>query len=376
VEEKSLAEVEEDRLKACLNRILNYAEGEGWKGFDPYDGLLSPLSRLPIPIYKLLFQQVVKRSPLWIRKMLFISKDHNPKGLALFLWTYSLIGEEHKAQRVLRILLDRKSDLPNDHLAFGYNFDWQSSVFYAPAYTPNIIATSFSIFALKEANERLGWNFNLRRFRWAYENVFHRFRDENGRLWFSYTPDDRRRIFNSSILGAVAYVHTGGDLEILRDVVGTLVFYQREDGSWPYGLGHWRMNYIDNVHTAYNLWGLVWARNILKDVTLDGVIKRGVGFYLKNLFDREGLPIGRIGRRGWETHDLAASVLTLLMFSKWEKAKDLLNLACKNLVGSLGEVFNSPTDGRVFMRWSQAWLSLALAWAVSKSKRSLSSHHL
>ncbi len=368
MEEESLEEVEENRLKECLRKVLSYAEREGWRGYDPYDGLLSPFGNLPIPLYRLLFQQAVKRLPTSVRPLLLIPRSHNPKGVALFLWAHSMLRDGERANELLKLLMALRTELPGGGIAFGYNFNWQSSVFYVPAFTPNVIATSFSIFALREGGAAFGWDIDFRAFLPFYEKVLNLFEDGEGYLWMSYTPGDRLRIFNSSILGAVAYFLSGGDGEVLLRVGDTLAHYQREDGSWPYGLGSRRMNYVDHIHTAYNLWGLLWASRILGTDRWMESIDRGFRFYKNRLFNDEGLPLNRVGRHSHDTHDVAAAILTLKMFGEEDWAKRLAEYSCNRLVGPGGEVFNGPNDRRVFMRWSVGWLALSLAWLMAGNR--------
>lgn len=347
----------------CLDRILSYAEGEGWRGYDPYDGLLSPLGRLPVPLYRLLFQQLLKRSPIWVRRLLLVPPSHNPKGLALFLWTYALVGDEERARKVYGTLMRYRTEVKGG-IAFGYNFDWQSSIFYVPAFTPNVIATSFAVFAIDEANRRFGWGIDLSAFLPFYEGVLNTFEDEVGNLWMSYTPLDRYRIFNASILGAVAQALAGGSREVLRRIGDTLAHYQREDGSWFYGLGSRRMAYVDHIHTAYNLWGLRWASELLRTDRWEEAIVKGFRFYIGNLFNAEGLPINRLGRASHDAHDVAAAIITLNLFG--EEVRNLVEYACHTLVGPKGEVYNGPKDRRVFMRWSVAWMALAMAFWMDR----------
>ncbi|MEO0139013.1 MAG: hypothetical protein ABIL16_04770 [candidate division WOR-3 bacterium] len=344
-----------------IKRILAYIEKENYKGYDPYDGLLSPFSRLSIPLYRLLFQQFVKRLGLWTRKVLFIPKGHNPKALALFLWSYAFLRDEGKAKNIWE-LLKVYSIKTNNGIAFGYNFPWQSSVFFVPYGTPNIIATSFVVFALNYAKRVFKWDVDLRVFLPFYEKTLNIFRDENGFLWISYTPYDRLRIFNSSVLGALAYMMCGGDGKFAKEIAKTLQNYQREDGSWIYGLDRMTMKYVDNIHTAYNLWGLVGIRNMLKIDDFDGVILKGYEFYKYNLFDRWGFPISKLGKKGFDTHDLAASIITFKIFEDMDRARKLEGWAVERLVDKDGRVYNGLKDKRVFIRWSVAWLLLSLVF--------------
>src|SRR5437016_4873355 len=72
-----------------LARAFEFAASRAWRGFDPYDGLLSPVARLPLlnrsRVWRLAITQVVKRSSLNLRPLLGIAPGLNPKGLALFL---------------------------------------------------------------------------------------------------------------------------------------------------------------------------------------------------------------------------------------------------------------------------------------------------
>ncbi len=344
-----------------VGKIIFYVEKEHYKGFDPYDGLLSPLSRLNIPLYRLIFQQVVKRSGEGVRRILKIKKTHNPKGLALFLWAYSLMGDECRAKEVWN-LLRKYSISTNGGVGFGYPFPWQSSVFYVPQNTPNVIVTSFVVFALSYAIKRFGWKQDLTSFIPFYERTLNFFKDDNGKYWLSYTPYDKLRIFNSSVLGALAYIMCGGKKEIPLLISETLRYYQRDDGGWVYGLDRPTMNYIDNIHTAYNLWGLTGIMNTLREHSIKEVILRGYGFYKRNLFTKNGLPKSRINKVKFDTHDVSVSIITFKIFKDEDKAENLMTWALNKLVNDDGSVFNGPGDKRVFMRWSVAWLYLSLVF--------------
>ena len=61
-----------------LGKIKEYIEKNNYEGFDPYDGLTSPIFRLPVfrsnKIIRFGAQQFVKRLPINIRPFLFIQK--------------------------------------------------------------------------------------------------------------------------------------------------------------------------------------------------------------------------------------------------------------------------------------------------------------
>ena len=76
-------------LEAKTLKLLAYCRANDWAGYDPYDAVNSKVfealpflnSRIP----RLVFTQVLKRSPIDFRRFLFIPKTQNPKAIGLFL---------------------------------------------------------------------------------------------------------------------------------------------------------------------------------------------------------------------------------------------------------------------------------------------------
>ena len=76
----------ERKCERALGRLLRYCRDEGWAGYDPYDGLNSPLVKaltLNSKPLRIAATQLIKRSPVNVRPLLGIRKGLNPKGLAL-----------------------------------------------------------------------------------------------------------------------------------------------------------------------------------------------------------------------------------------------------------------------------------------------------
>ena len=89
---------------------------------------------------RLAWIQGFKRSPINFRKLLLVPKEHNSKGVALFLLGYcklyklALKGEVvfgspneilQKINELTRLLLSLKSE-GYSGACWGYNFDWQA----------------------------------------------------------------------------------------------------------------------------------------------------------------------------------------------------------------------------------------------------------
>ncbi len=147
-----------------MQNLLGYCENKDWKGYDPYDGLNTTI-RGVLPskgkLFRIMLIQFLKRSPLNLRKLLFIKEDYNPKGLGLFLSAvtrlYDHYGEEKYKKLAYRFidLLGEKKSAGYSGVCWGYNFDWQSKAFFLPRYTPTVVATSFIANSFLDAYEVL-----------------------------------------------------------------------------------------------------------------------------------------------------------------------------------------------------------------------------
>ena len=257
-------------LTVIYDRLYAWCESRGFAGPDPFDGLNSRVFRAtPFANYRsprLVLTQLVKRSPIDLRPLLRVAAGVNPKGVALFaLAELSRFREtgarvhEDNARRLLKVL--RGSAIESgSQLAFGYNFDWQSRNFFAPCGTPTVVPTAFASQAFFEASALLGdveysdvvlgvANFVAKRLVRSFE--------ADDELCFSYTPLDRSRIYNASLLAAECLSRSNYDDHQLlaRKAVNFVVRRQREDGAWSYGdTSH--QAWVDSFHTAYVLLSL------------------------------------------------------------------------------------------------------------------------
>ena len=80
-------------MLASFLKLKTYCEQEGFKGWDPYDGLNSKVFRaLPLlkqsALCRLIVIQGFKRCPINLRRLALVPKEYNAKGIGLFLQGY------------------------------------------------------------------------------------------------------------------------------------------------------------------------------------------------------------------------------------------------------------------------------------------------
>ena len=290
-------------IEEAVARIRAWGEGRAWCGYDPYDGLSSPLSpvlSLGTTLGRRAFVQAVKRSPVNLRPLLLIPPGRNAKAIGLVASAYARLwaatGDEtarRESGRWLDWLLEhhRGGDAGT---AWGYNFDVQTRFFAYGSETPNTIATSFAAHAFLDGvlllpDER--WMPGVRStVRWLEERGL---AERERRAYFRYVPEEGELVHNANLLACGVLARAATVLEdaaLLEPAVPALAASleaQRADGSWPYSdgpAGRW----VDNFHTGYVLESL--AHCAAAGMAVGDAADRGFDYWERELFLADGTP--------------------------------------------------------------------------------------
>lgn len=383
-------------LEQVYDRLFLYCKKEDFAGYDPFDGLNSPLFQLtPLKHYRLArlaWLQMFKRSRVNLRPALWVEKGVNPKGLALFALAElsrfrTTQDQEHadNAKQLLSRLLDKKvagkTSNGRTTTAFGYNFDWQSRAFYAPMGTPAIVPTAFASQVFVEAYRTFADEKYLEPAKEICDfilNCLNRPVETQHELCFSYTPADGSVIYNASLLAGECLARvgaiTGADeyLQMAAKTARFVVRRQRKNGAWAYGENK-NQAWVDNFHTAYILLSLKRISDVVPGLRAENVEARasGLRYWLDNFFVNDGMPkyydnaVYPI-----DIHAFAAAIVALCELS--DENEEMLPLARKtaewavtNMLDSEGFFYYQKRKNRAvktpYMRWGQAWMAFALA---------------
>lgn len=372
-----------------LTHLRDFCEKEDFKGWDPFDGLSSRLfQRTFLKEYawaRIVWLQFFKRSPVNLRSFLRITKDYNPKGLALFLSGYTYLYRAFADQSALGFMKDL-TRLLKDHQSpgyagacWGYPFDWQSRAFFVPKGTPNVIVSTFSGHALLDAYEQTGEE-ELRETALSVADFIKsdlkRSVDDAGNVCFSYTPLDRSQIINASLLASAFLARVSlfrKDPALLEDARSSVAFccrLQNLDGSWFYGTRP-NQRWVDSFHTAYNLEALYRYQLWSHDSAFQKNFKAGLDYYWEHFFTPEGVPKYYNNKIYPVDVHATASLVALAVTAGLMKERATLieNVLCwtiRHMQTSSGffcyqrERFYRITIP--YMRWSQAWMFFALSY--------------
>lgn len=389
-----------------FERLKRYCEAEGYKGWDPYDGLNSRVFQA-LPFFKnkafwrLCVIQGFKRSPVNFRPFFGVKKDYNAKGIGLLLQGYcnlvklvrrypelaADIGSEEeltvKVRRMAELLISLQSKGDYHGACWGYNFDWQArGGLFFPAYTPTVVATSFCATALIEAYEALGKSQYLDVALSSAEFVLrdlHRFEMSNGSFLFSYSPlKGNDTVYNASLLGsrllAYCYKYTGNDeyLNASRSSVKACVRGQSEDGFWVYGLLPIQ-GWVDSFHTGYNLDGLIAYEEQTGDTSFHYEIEKGFKYYIDTFFENDCIPKYYNNQKyPIDIHCPGQLFVTLSRLHKYEDhhllAENVMNWTLNNMQDKEGFFYyqiKPVISSRIsYMRWSNAFMFCAMSYFI------------
>ena len=394
----------QDIFHTSLKKLEEYCETQDFAGWDPYDGLNSKIFQAtPFKhwdIARLAWIQAFKRCPVNLRKILMVPKEHNAKGIALFLTGYCNLyhHQQHtgitdfgtkdeileKINYLAELLISMQSK-GYSGACWGYNFDWQARrILFFPKNTPTVVATAFAVSSLLSAYEITA--------KGKYKSVaisaadfvindLNRTEKAKGFL-FSYSPlKGNNTVYNASLLGSkllsqvYKYSKDTKHKDLAKASIEACLHAQNEDGSWVYGELPVQ-NWIDSFHTGYNLEALSFYMKNTGDNSVANNIEKGFEFYIKNFFMEDGTPKYYHNKvYPVDIHCPAQLITTLSTLGKFEENRTLANKVLKwsldNMQDKKGYFYYQLKKGISskipYMRWSNAFMFYAMSFYIKES---------
>lgn len=407
-------------IKESFKSLKEYCEQEGYKGWDPYDGLNSKLfnaTRLKKNwLCRLMMIQLFKRNPFNWRPLFGIDKEYNAKGVGLFVQGYvnlCQIGElmekeemtndtKAEIQQVIGNLVENRMKLKQvaDLLitlqskgyhgaCWGYNFPWQRRKdFLFPAYTPTVVATNFCATALFNAyevtNDERYLQTALSSANFVLEDL-HRTKVDGGEI-ISYSPlHGHDTVFNASLLGSrilsycYKYTHNEAYKGVARSSAAACCHYQKDDGSWTYGIKD-SDAWVDSFHTGYNLDGLNAYEQLCEDNAFHKQLVNAFDYYIKNFFMENGAPkYYNDHQYPIDIHCPAQLFVTLSRLGQFKAHEALADKVLKwticNMQDKKGffyyQLKNGISSKIPYMRWSNAFMFYAMSYYLLEKAKNI-----
>lgn len=371
------------------SQLENRVRSDGYKGYDPYDVLNSPLlnwTNMKWP--EVIATQLNRRSPINFRPLLGIRKQLNPKSVGLLLSTYANYLTIYKDTPFQAFYKDKLYDflemarstafVAPDYIGWGYNFDWRNRNFKLPKYSPTSVNTSFMIHGLLDAYAATGDKRFVEMAECGGFGLVKHFNltelDGVEGVCISYSTFDHSMVHNANLLASAALGRLGtltGSDQLLDRSQAHLTFsigYFKEDFSISYGVSDMQ-SWVDSFHTGFvleQLWQLQQCGLLPKEH--EEYLNGGLQFYKDSFFSDDGHPYYYAGKKGVVDIHSPAEAIRLLSLIGDDRGlcERVLGWTVKHLYDTKRHYFwFRKTDINVnkinYMRWSQVWMLYALS---------------
>jgi hypothetical protein len=377
-------------ISESLEKLRIYIEAEEFKGYDPYDTLTSPIPFHVFTRYgQAIATQIQKRNPFNIRPLLGIKKEYNPKGMGLLLHGYVLLQNNFPEKDFSKQIHFIYNWLRNNQskgfgsACWGYNFGWANPEKYLPPFAPTIVATSFiasgiyEYYKLTKDESAKGLLISIGNF---ILNDLPVSETKDG-ICFSYSPFMKDCCYNASLLGAetLARIYSLTGNEQLKQkaisAVDFVIAQQHADGHWEYkiDLSTGKERHQVDFHQGYVIDSI---RNVNRYAALNNnawqkATDKGLQFYREQQFFAEGRSKWRLPKiYPVEIHNQSQGIITFASDPSYvDFAGTVLNWTLDNMQDEKGYFYYRKlkyyTNKISFMRWSNAWMFLAMAQYIN-----------
>lgn len=377
-----------------LESLEAWIDTQGLVGYDPFDVKQHGWIRAAQtrPFLRKATTVLTDMFPHLSRKLLGVKKTENPKAHALVamgkLRLYELGCGDAKLEQArshLEWLCEHPTPGFSGH-CWGYPFDVYATGLHTPAHTPVLVISAIAGDAFCRAYALTGeecWRDVAISIATFIEQDIPRMDLDDGTACLGYTPQDRRKVHNASLLGAEHLYRVSamtGDqrwADLAKPLVDFSVSRQCDDGAWHYGL--WSegepyekplLDMIDHHHTGFVLRSLAGIYEITGDATLLPVIRSGFTYYRKELFGPWGMPINKHGKLPVDIHACAEGVLCPTRLAEHViAAKGMAHLTLRwahfflrdrATGGPWYRKYPFFTSKIIYPRWGAAWMYFAI----------------
>ena len=240
------------------------------------------------------------RSLFWKPQRFPIADAHYAMGFAFLAAIYGTEKHYLKAVHFLEVLEETRCRGYEEY-CWGYPFHWVTRTGTMREGTPLITTLPYvyeafaQVYAI-DKNEK--WRRILRS---IAEHGFKCYRDKEtgpNSMSCAYTPapDDPCGVVNASAYRAFLLTKAAHDFSDSRYMeagernLNFVLASQNADGSWFYSMDGER-DFVDHFHTCFVMKALAKIEQLTGCARIRSAIERGVAYYVKNLFDANGLPL-------------------------------------------------------------------------------------
>jgi hypothetical protein len=323
------------------------------------------------------------RRLFWKSQRFPIADAHYAMGFALLARIYATDEYHHRAVHFLEVLKESRCPGYEDY-CWGYPFDWETRTGTMRKGTPLITTVPYVYEAFSQVygiDQDQKW---LPFMRSIAEHAFKSYRDletaaDTASCAYTPSPDDPCGVINASAYRAFLLTKAGIELsqpqylEVARRNLNFVLASQNTDGSWFYSTDGKR-DFVDHFHTCFVLKALAKIEELTESYPCRKAIERGIGYYVRNLFDAGGLPLPfskapRLTVYRQELYDYAECInLAVLLHGRFPELDTILSAVVTDLLMRWQKKDGSFRARRLLVGWDNVPMH---RWAQAQTFRSL-----
>jgi hypothetical protein len=301
-----------------------------------------------------------------------------------FAFLYETTGNSAHFERAIHFLseLEKSRSRDFEEFCWGYPFDWVTRAGVIKEQTPLITTTPYGYEAFLQVYEldpQEKWKRVLESIARHASVDIKDFKASETASSCSYTPFDKGGVINAAAYRA--FLLTSASQVLLKDDywriaernLNFVLENQNSDGSWYYAVDGVR-DFVDHYHTCFVMKALAKIHTLTgHEVCLES-LARGVSYYLKSLFDEDGLPkpfskAPRLTVYKRELYDCAECInLCLLLRDRFPQLETMLETVVAGVLRDWIKPDGSFRSRRLHLGWDNVPMH---RWAQSQMFRSL-----
>jgi hypothetical protein len=302
------------QVQAAVLRFTKWLDRFGETSYDHQSFFASDLARAAKSLYykkpllgtiavsPMIFSEAFlpsARRLFWKRQRFPIADAHYAMG---FAFLSRALGERQYYERAVHFLeVLKETRSPGfEHYCWGYPFNWETKRGTMWQATPLITTVPYVYEAFREVyriDKDPQWLEIMRSIAQHSVLDYNDFETSANASAVCYKPgpENSSGVINASAYRAFLLTAASVDLseagyrKIADRNLAFVLESQNSDGSWPYSTDEDRL-FIDHFHTCFVLKALAKIEAITGNPQCTKAIERGVDYYVKNLFDEQGLP--------------------------------------------------------------------------------------
>ena len=321
------------------------------------------------------------RALFYSRARLPIADAHYAMGFALLFRATKNEEYYNRAVHFLEVL--KQTRCPGyQHHGWGYPFHWQTRNGLIQAGTPLITTTPYCYEAFDyvfRIDGKVEWLDIMHSIAEHATMDIKDFEISPGVATCSYTPYDEGGVINASAYRA--FLLTSASIQfsekeywkIAERNLNFVLQAQQADGAWLYAADSVR-DFVDHFHTCFVLKALAKIEKLTGHKGCERAIENGVQYYVKNLFDENGLPkpfskAPRLTVYQHELYDYAECInLCVLLKNRFEELDKILVSILEDLMNRWRKADGSFRSRKLLFGWDNVPMH---RWGQSQVFRSL-----